>query len=55
MDSETVRQVKEVLEDLENGLVARIPRARDRSPETLMDEIEAQDLVLDLKSRLEFN
>ncbi len=52
MDSEAARQVREVLEDLENQILRRIPMAADRSPETLMDEIEALDIVMDLESKL---
>ncbi|MDV3277806.1 MAG: hypothetical protein LYZ69_04980 [Nitrososphaerales archaeon] len=53
MDPETARRAREILEDLGDTILRRIPRVRDRSPETLMEEIEALDIVLDLKSKLE--
>jgi predicted KAP-like P-loop ATPase len=52
LDSEAFSKVEDVLEDLEEKLLKRIPEARHRSPETLIDEIEALDIVLDLESRL---
>jgi predicted KAP-like P-loop ATPase len=52
MDRETLRRVEEVLEDLEAQLLKRIPEARRLSPETLLDEIEALAIVLDVRSKI---
>ncbi|GEM_PF-5654345 len=46
-------EIKKVLDRLEERLKERIPRAARRSPETLIDELQAYELVLDLKRKLE--
>ena len=52
MDKEKVRQVTKALDKLEEKLLTRIPRAADRSPDTLSEEIEALNDVLELKMKL---
>jgi len=52
MDQEEIRKVRKALDALEEKLLIRIPRAADRSPETLSEEIEALNEVLELKTNL---
>lgn len=52
MDSEARKKVEQVLIDLEAKLLKRIPEARQRSSETLIDEIEALNAVMTLKFRI---
>lgn len=52
MDQEKVREVRTALDALEEKLLIRIPRAADRSPDTLSEEIEALKEVLELKTKL---
>jgi hypothetical protein len=47
------RAAIQVLRDLEEGFLRRIPILRERDPENLMEEIAALNIVLELKSRLE--
>lgn len=52
MDKEKARQVTKALEKIEEKLLIRIPIAADRSPDTLSEEIEALNEVLELKMKL---
>jgi len=52
VDRKARERVEEVLEGLEAQLLKRIPEPRQRSPETLIDEIEALKIVLDVRSKL---
>jgi hypothetical protein len=52
VDKEKVRQVRKALDKLEEKLLIRLPRAADRSPDTLGEEIEALNQVLELKTKL---
>jgi hypothetical protein len=52
MDKAEIRAAQETLEDLQETLVSRIPRAASRSPDTLLEEIEALNLVIELRMRL---
>ncbi len=47
------KEVKKVIENLEETLLRRIPTAYRRSPERLFRELLALNLVLELRSRLE--
>jgi hypothetical protein len=51
VDRKARERVEEVLEGLEAQLLKRIPEAR-RSAETLIDEIKALKIVLDVRSKL---
>ncbi len=42
----------EILGDLEKKLKSRIPIVLHRSPETLFEELEALELVIDLRKKL---
>ena len=52
MDQEKVRTVRETLDALEERLLTRTPKAADRSPDTLSEEIEALNEALELKMKL---
>ena len=52
MDKAQVREVQKALDKLEETLLSRIPRAADHSPDTLSEEIEALNEVLELKTKL---
>ncbi len=52
MGSARDRQVREILEELEETLLETIPVAFRRSPETLLQEVASLNLVIELKERL---
>lgn len=52
MDPAQVRKVKETLERLEETLIGRIPVAARLSPETLHEDLELLDIVLEVKLKL---
>ena len=52
MDKEKAREVTKTLEKLQEALLNRIPRATELSPDTVSEEIEALNELLDLKSKL---
>jgi len=52
VDKAKVREVSEALDALEEKLLNRIPKAADRSPDTLSEEIEALNELLELKMKL---
>ena len=52
MGSARDRQVREILEELEETLLETIPVAFRRSPETLLREVASLNLVIELKERL---
>ncbi len=43
----------EILGDLERRLKSRVPIVLRRSPETLFEELEALELVIDLRKKFE--
>jgi hypothetical protein len=49
---ETDKKLVELLDSLEMRLKQRVLLAPDLSPETLFEELEALDLVLELKKKL---
>lgn len=53
MDRAEVKAVKETLESLQKRLLARIPRAAEKSPDLVLDDIEALKNVLELKADLD--
>ncbi len=55
MDSEKaedIGKIKEILERLEKALLSRIPSVADRSPDTLYEELEMLNVLLELKMKL---
>jgi len=47
------QEILDLLHSLETRLKQRIPRVPIRSPETLFDELEALELVIDLMRKLQ--
>ena len=52
VDRAQVKAVEATLETLEENLLRRIPIAAEKSPNLVFEELEALDLVLDLKMKL---
>ncbi len=52
MDSRENEALKEIIQNLEKTLRHRIVLAAKRSQETLIDELEALDLIIDLEEKL---
>ena len=52
LDKEKVRRVASTIDALEEKLLTRIPKAADRSPDTLSEEIEALNTLLELRTKL---
>ena len=52
MDPAKAREIGKALDAVEEKLLDRIPRAAERSQETLSEEIEAPNEVLELKMKL---
>ena len=52
MDKPEVQAVRETLESLQKRLLTRIPRAAEKSPDLVLDDIEALRNVLELKADL---
>jgi hypothetical protein len=46
------KELLELLTSLETSLKRRVVKAPFRSPETLLEELEALDVVMDLKEKL---
>lgn len=47
------KEILDLLDRLETKLKQRIPRIETRSPESLLDELEALELVIDLRRKLQ--
>ena len=52
MDRAQVEAVEATLETLQENLLRRIPRAAEKSPDFVFEDLEALDVVLDLKMKL---
>jgi hypothetical protein len=50
---EANQEIIDLLASLETKLRQRIPRIEARSPESLFEELEALELVIDLRRKLE--
>ena len=46
------KEVEEILEELEETLLRRIPLAYERTPDQLFDEFSALDVVFELEAKM---